>query len=279
MSIDNIINELTAVLKRTANGSCSIALAGAHTKGTADADSDLDFYMIVEDVKPYGEILEIIQSVADNVFSIYISSDFDETPYGGSIDFRYQGIPIETTVHTASRLSQRVNECLDGKFEIIPQTWTSNGYYTFIYLSELHFIQPLYDPNEVIKTYKSKLKQYPEKLRESIVDCFFERANTWLNNFHYESAIQRSDVLFTAPIVLHTILDMIQVIFALNRKYFYGDKKLQSALARMPYCPVELLDNLEFLLSASSDSNILEKQCAILRDIRDELFARIKVMQ
>jgi len=275
MPIDEIIHELTAVLRRTANGSCAIALAGAHAKGAADADSDLDFYMIIEAAKPCVEIMQVIQSVADDPSSIYISSGFDDAPYGGSIDFRYRGIPIETTVHTASRLRQRVEECLDGRFEIIPQTWTSNGYYTFIYLSELRFVQPLYDPEGIIAAYKNRLEQYPETLRKSIIDCFFERANTWLDNFHYESAIERSDILFTAPIVLHTILDMVQVIFALNRQYFCGDKKLRKALAGMDYCPAALLENLEFLLSASGDIAALQKQREILREIRGELSAKI----
>jgi len=274
MPINDIIRELTEVLKRTANGNCAIALAGAHAKGVADASSDLDFYMIVDGTKPYHEILALIQPVADDVQSIYISSSFDDAPYGGNIDFRYQGIPIETTVHTASRVHQRVSECLDGTFEIIPQTWTSNGYYTFIYLSELQFVQPLYDPNGLITTYKN-INPYPENLRQAIIDCFWDRANTWLDNFHYESAIKRSDLLFTAPIVLHAILDMIQVIFALNRQYFCGDKKLQKALVSLAYCPSALLEHLEFLLSASNDASMLQKQCDILREIRDELSKQI----
>jgi len=275
MPIDHMIAELTEILKRAAGGNCAIALAGAHAKGIADDASDLDFYMIVEDAKPGDEMLEIIQAAADDTASIYISSDFDSAPYGGNIDFRYQGMPIETTVHTAKRLHQRVTECLDGKFEIIPQTWTSNGYYTFIYLSELHFVQPLHDPNGTLATYKSQLMQYPEQLRSAIIECFWNRANIWLDNFHYESAIARGDVLFTAPIVLHTILNMTQVVFALNRQYFYGDKKLQQALANMPYCPAALHENLEFLLCASGNASVLAKQRKILREIRDELSVQI----
>jgi len=270
-----IIRELTEILKRAVGQNCAIALAGAHAKGMADAESDLDFYLVVEDAIPDNAMRKIIHAAADDAASAYISDDFDSAPYGGNIDFRYHGIPIETTVHTAARLRQRVSECLAGQFEILPQTWTSNGYYTYIYLSELHFIKPLYDPNGAIAAYKRQLEQYPEALRRAIIDCFWGRANTWLDNFHYESAIARGDILFTAPIVLHTILDITQIIFALNRQYFTGDKKLQQALANMPYCPAALLNNLEFLLSASSNASVLRKQLELLREIRDELSLKI----
>jgi len=271
-----MISEITEVLKRIADGPCCIALAGAHAKGCADGESDLDFYMILGQPAPFLKRLNAIRKVADSVSSIYMSKDFDEAPYGGSIDFRYKGIPIETTVHTLARLSQRVEECLAGKFEVIPQAWTSNGYYTFIYLSELAFVKPLWDPDGILAAFQTKAGRYPEQLRKAIIKHFWGRANTWLDNFHYNSAIARGDILFTAPIVLHTVLDMAQVIFAINRAYFQGDKKLGETLARMAYCPKALLENLEFLLSASADSNILQKQCSLLREIRDELEQNLK---
>jgi len=274
-----IIKELIKVLKRMADGPCCIALAGAHAKGCADSKSDLDFYMIIKKPAPFLKRLHIIRKAADSISSISMSKSFDEAPYGGSIDFLYKGIPIETTVHTFERLSQRVEECIDGKFEVIPQAWTSNGYYTFIYLSELAFVKPLWDPEGLLAKYQEKARHYPEKLRRAVIKHFWDRANTWLDNFHYDSAIQRGDILFTAPIVLHTVLDMTQVIFALNRVYFQGDKKLEDALARMEYCPKALLENLAFLLSASTDSDTLQRQCDLLREIRDEVRTMLKKMK
>ncbi|MCL2446879.1 MAG: DUF4037 domain-containing protein [Oscillospiraceae bacterium] len=275
MQTNELIRDVTELLKRATDETCSIALAGAHAKGLADDESDIDFYLVVDDAAPSEALRNVITQAADSHASVYISDNFDSAPYGGNIDFRYRGVPIEVTVHTAARLRQRVDECLRGEFEIIPQTWTSNGYYTFIYLSELHFIQPLYDPNGLIAGYQNQLAQYPEPLRQAIIECFMGRANTWLDNFHYDTAITRADILFTAPIVLHTILDMVQVVFALNRQYFTGDKKLAQALAKLPACPAALLDNLDFLLCVSSDVNALHRQRELLREIYYELMMKI----
>jgi len=49
------------------------------------------------------------------------------------------------------------------------------------------------------------------------------------------------------------------------------NRKLEAALAQMPYCPALLLEQLQFLLCASSDSGVLQRQRELLRQIRDEL--------
>ena len=266
--------ELVEVMKTVTASECSIALAGSRAYGRADDESDIDIYMLVDDVKHHDEIVEIIKTIADKNADISVSASFDFAPYGGGIDFRYHGIPVEVTVKYYSMIKKRLDDCLEGKFEIIPQTWTSNGYYTYISASEIDFIKPIWDPSGFIAEYKEKFRIYPEKLRRSIISRFMERAYTWINNFHYESAIRRGDFMFTSACVLHTVHDLIQVIFALNRVYFKGDKKLETAIKRLPYCPREFADNLLFLMQASDDRKILEKQYEILKSTVCELNVR-----
>lgn len=273
---NEMIEKITDILKSTVNGKCGIALAGAHAKGTADTQSDLDFFMFLENPKSYEERLQVIQSSADRGTSPWVSYDFESEPWGGTMDFQFEGTPVETTVRTLSLMERRLSECLEGKFEILPATWTSNGYYTFTFLCELSFLRPVWDPYGIIASYQKKAKYYPEKLKASVIRCFYNRANTWLDSFHYQSAIERKDLLFTSPIVLHTVLDIIQVIFACNETYFTGDKKLEAALAKLPYCPKLLTDNIEFLLSSPRDTGLLEKQKVILKSIRDELSEKIR---
>ncbi|MBQ7669207.1 MAG: DUF4037 domain-containing protein [Clostridia bacterium] len=272
--MNNIVSIISEKLKSISIGECSIALAGSRAYGGADDDSDIDFYMLVESMKPHDEIVEIIKTIADKDSDISVSASFDFAPYGGGIDFRYCRIPVEVTVKYYSMIRKRLDDCLEGKFVIIPQTWTSNGYYTYISVSEIDFIEPLWDPNGFIAEYKQKLCVYPEKLRQSIISCFMERAYTWMNNFHYESAIRRGDFMFTSACVLHTVQDLIQVIFAVNGVYFKGDKKLEDSLKRLPYCPKKFLDNLLFLMQTSKEPQQLERQYEILKNTVDELNAR-----
>ncbi len=265
------IDNLVELIKQTTTGRCAIALAGAHAKGVADAASDIDFFVYADGAKPYEERLALVRAMADDGTDPWLDPDFSSTPWGGSMDFTYQGTPVEITARTVERTQKNVDDALNGRFEIIPATWTSNGYYTFIYLCELSFVKPVYDPDGLLANWQEQVRVYPEKLRESIVETFMGRASTWLYNFHYDSAIRREDLLFCAPIVQHTLLDLVQVIFALNRVYFTGDKKLEKMLSQMVYCPKALLENLEFLLTTPRDRAALEKQRTVLRGIYREL--------
>ncbi len=265
------IRELVEILKGTTEGKCAIALAGAHAKGVADEASDIDFYIYAERARPWEERRKMLCAAADPGTTPWVDESFDATPWGGSMDFFYRGTPVEVSARTLDYTQNMVEDCLAGKFQIIPATWTSNGYYTFIHLCELSFVKSVYDPDGVLAAWQEKARVYPEKLRRAVMDTFMGRAGTWLGNFHYESAIRRADLLFCAPIVQHTVLDMVQVIFAQNRRYFTGDKKLEAALAGMPYCPRALLENLEFLLTTPRDSEKLRRQQDILWEIYREL--------
>jgi len=262
---------ILSVLKQTVYGSCAIALAGAHAKGTADISSDLDIYLFAECFLPADQRHTLIRTISDPDKPIYISNNADGRPWGGSMDFYFDGIPVEINIRTFALVDKIVNDSLSGKFEIVPATWTSNGYYTYVYLSELNFIVPVWDPNGYLSMRKALVVTYPEPLRNAIIRRFMDRAETWLDNFHYNTAIERCDLLFIAPIILHTVLDMVQVVFALNRTYFNGDKKLEKALNAMPLCPQFLKTKLSFLLTAAHDRTVLSNQRDILRSIRDEL--------
>lgn len=266
------INTIVELLKQAAAGPCAIAIAGAHAKGTADSSSDIDIYLFADSYKPYAERNSLIRSIADPDKFAWISENAEDAPWGGSMDFTLAGTPVEINFRTFAMVDRILEDCTDGRFKIIPATWTSNGYYSFIYLSELSFIRPVWDPEGRLAAYQQKVRHYPENLRQSILKIFMERAETWLDNFHYDSAIGRCDTLFTAPIVLHTLMDMVQVIFALNRKYFTGDKKLEKALSSMPICPAVLLTELPFLLNANQNAEGLARQRQILRAARNELY-------
>lgn len=278
-SANEMIAELAQVLKTTVNGRYALAVAGSHAKGMSDAASDIDFFLYLEDPKPVEERRAIIEAIADPGEGMWITPDFHDGAWGGSMDFRYHGTPIECTAKLLPEFDALVKRTMEGEFEIIPADWTSNGYFTYICLPELDFIRPVDDPYGIIAGYQAMLEKYPPKLRRSIVERFLGRSSPWLDSFHYTSAIGRADILFTGPIVQHLVLDAIQVIFALNEVYFTGDKKLARQLAGLPYCPEGLLQELQFLLSAPAESGALERQRQLLRGIYTELRAKADEME
>lgn len=253
-------------------------MAGAHAKGCADPGSDIDFFLYVNEWKPFEEREALIRGIADPDGPRYLSKDLEENVWGSNMDFSYHGIPVETTVRSIREVERITDECLQGKFEVIPVGWTTNGYFSYVYLSELSFVQPIDDEKGILANLKKKADPYPQKLRRAIIDRFLGGPRSWLHNFHYHTAIEREDLLFVSALVEHMVLDLVQVIFAINEVYYKGDKKLERQLREMEFCPQALLLNLEELLSCPRNRKKLAQQRQILLTAMEEIEAKIQTI-
>ncbi len=73
----------------------------------------------------------------------------------------------------------------------------------------------------------------------------------WPHNPHYASAVQRCDVLYVSGIVQQVAHNLAQVLFALNRIYFPGDKKLAAVLDALPHAPPQIGARMSALAAPS----------------------------
>ena len=265
------IMELVEMLKTTCDGDMTITLGGAHAKGLADELSDIDIYMYLENPKPYEVNRKTIEAFADNNRIIAMTKDHVSDPVGGYYVFDYKGTFTEVTTRLYSNAMRHINEALEGRFEILPAEWTINGYYTFTYASEISFVKPLWDPTGFIERTKKIIYPFPVKLKKRIFETFGAAVKSIPDKADYMNAIKRKDLLMVNRNMYSAVVNMAPVIYALNDAYFTGDKQLSKKLAALPYCPKDLQENLEFLLSAPNDTQKLEKQRKVLCGIVEEL--------
>jgi hypothetical protein len=87
-------------------------------------------------------------------------------------------------------------------------------------LADIHSMQIAVDPEGTLARWKKQAGHYPEALRRSLLHRFMREAEFWPNNPHYESAVERVDLIYVTAIVQHTIHALIEVPFALNHEYF-----------------------------------------------------------
>jgi len=264
------IKDIVEMLKTTGDGDMTITLAGAHAKGLDDELSDIDIYMYYENPKPYETNKQILEAFADN-HSVAMSPDHFSEAYGGCYIFHYKDTLVEVTTRLYENALKRIHESLDGYFEILPQSWTINGYYTFTYAVEVSIVKPLWDPPNFIENTKKIVLPYSQKLKKKIIEVFGGRMNSPLNNHEYNNAVKRRDLFMVNWYVDTALINMVQVIYALNEAYFTGDKQMARKLAALPYCPGKLLENLEFLLGSHDDCGKLEQQRNLLCEIAGEL--------
>lgn len=268
------VDELVGILRGTVSDEPVIALAGLHGGVRTGHGPDLDLFLFTAAPRSFSSRQRVILNACDEGTLPCITEDCSY-PWGGSMDFVYHGTPVEVVVRLLPELERRVADALAGKIEIIPQTWTTNGYYSYIYLSELRSLKAVYDPRGLLADYQRRVEVYPPKLRTAIVSTFLGRAGVWMRNIHYASAIEDEDILFCGPVAQHIVLDLAQVVFAVNETYFDGDRHLQASLAQLPWCPDALKNDLEFLLTCKKDRVVLRRQADELRALYAEICRRV----
>jgi len=267
------INEIAEMLKTICVGNCTIALSGSHAKGLADEYSDIDIIVYFENPKPYETLKLIVESFADNQ-SAMVPCDHVSAHWGGLISFDYKGTFVEVTTRFYENTMKYINDCIEGHIEVLPAEWSINGFYTFTYISEISYVKPIWDPSSFIDNTQKLINPYPKKLKKAILDTFGARMRATLNSDHYKIMIKRRDMFVVQRCIQLILLNMAQVINALNETYFTGDKHTARKLAKLPYCPSKLLDNLGFLMSSYDNVLQMERQRNLLLEIADELNAK-----
>ncbi|HET7461087.1 MAG TPA: hypothetical protein VFJ82_07555, partial [Longimicrobium sp.] len=89
-------------------------------------------------------------------------------------------------------------------------------------------------------------------------------------NPHYLTAIERVDVIYVAGIVQLVVHALAQVLFALNRVYFPGEKRLAESLRRLPVAPRDVAARVQALVAPGTSMD-----AAVLRAQREEVAALV----
>jgi hypothetical protein len=152
-------------------------------------------------------------------------------------------------------------------------TWTVMGFHNHCTLSDVNKMVPVEDPHGILARWKETVSNYPEKLREAIIDRHLPAARFWPDNFHYVSAVERGDLIYVAGIVQQVVDNLIQVVFALNRAYFPGEKKLDVTLEQLEVKPDRFTERVQRLLwpGAPAERDYLQSQrqqlCALVGEV------------
>ena len=241
------VEVLVPLLRQFVCGEYGIAVGGAHAKNMDDPESDLDLYVFAGAVLPDADRTRLTLQLAPDsrdVVSYGCAEPFEQA----GTDFYLKNLKIECWLRNTASIERTIDECLEGVVKRDFVTWTTTGFYNHCCLSDLNSMIPVDDASGILARWKSRIRQYPPKLRDSIIKRHLGSARFWPNNFHYRSAIERKDVIYTTGIIQQVVHNLIQVLFAANEVYFAGDKKLSAAIAHLNNVPDHFPERVQQLL-------------------------------
>lgn len=251
----------------------AIVLGGSRARGLADPESDTDIGIYYHDAAPFA--IEDVRAVAERIASHgttpVVSELYGWGPWvnggawiqtpAGKVDFLYRSLEqVQSVIEEGRRGISRHD------FDQQPPF----GFRSVVYFGETHYCVPLHDPQGEVARLKESVAQYPDALRNRIVQDSLWQAEFSL--FFCRNFSKADDVYNAAGCMTRIANCLVHALFALNREYFLSDKYATRLIAGFPLVPpdftVRLGDTLSRLGAMPQE---LEKSTEALRTLLGEV--------
>ncbi len=230
-----LLEKITARLSEI-HGVQAVVLGGSYARGMQTPLSDLDLGIYYFDRDPF-DIAEIRKAAAEIAvrpptvtglfeWGRWVNGGAWIHTSAGKMDFLYRSLDqVRTTISNAMK------GITDHDYNQQP----AYGFYSVIYLAETQACIPLFDPRGLIAELKGRVEPYPPKLKERIVaDELWSAEFTLLQARGFAYA---GDIYSTAGCLARAAASLVQVLYALNERYFSGDKKAIDMLSAFYHLP------------------------------------------
>ena len=229
-------------------GVVAVALGGSRARGSHRPDSDFDLGLYYDDSAPFSipDIVAVADRINDSPGPI-VTDFYRWGPWvNGGAWLTVRGQRVDFLYRSLDRLAQVIADCLQGKIESDFYQQPPYGFHSYIYLGELSICQPLHDPRGVLAGLKKRVAPYPPALKRAIVNRFL-----WGCEFDLSQGAalaRRGDVYTTIGCFARVASGMVQVLYALNERYFVGDKYAFAEITSFPISPPSLVSTVTHVL-------------------------------
>ncbi len=235
------MNVIAQVAQRIADrlgqidGVVAVALGGSWARGTARADSDIDlgvYYRASQ--RPSLQALRALAAELDDRHPPDAVTDFGEWgPWiNGGAWLQIQGHQVDWLFRDLDRVDHVIDECRAGRPTCDYQIGHPHGFHNHIYMGEVHVCQTLFDPQRTVTRLKVLTAEYPPALRLALINKYLFEAQ-----FSVEIArkpAQRGDTTYVAGCMFRTVASLVQVLYALNERYFLNEKGSVAEVDTLP---------------------------------------------
>lgn len=256
-------------------GVLAVVLTGSYARGRALPGSDIDIGLLYSEAAPFSiqSVRELAEAVNDTAGPVvtdfygwgrWVNGGAWLTIGGQRVDFLYRSVEAIEGV---------IAEAEAGRYEQDYAQQPPFGFFSATPLGEIAACVPLFDPEGRFEVLKRRVADYPEALRQSVVQDYLWGAEFSLAAFAPKFAAL-SDAYGTAACLTRAVNQMVFVLFALNRKYLINDKTALAEVAEFERAPREFGPRVQKALghlgtSAAELGAAVESIAQLLRETID----------
>src|SRR5215813_10478485 len=148
------------------------------------------------------------------------------------------GQRVDLIYRSLEHVERVIAEAEAGRYELHYLQQPPFGFFSGTYLGEIAVCIPLFDPEGRLDLLKRRVADYPEPLRQAVVQDYLWAAEFGLAAFAPKFAA-RADAYGTAACLTCAVNQLVLVLFALNRQYPLNDKTALVEVAGFEHAPRE----------------------------------------
>lgn len=247
--LDNFTSELKFI-----DGVKAIVLGGSHAVGLATEKSDLDIGIYYSEQSHFDiEKIKTIANKFSNNDQPTVTGFYEWGPWvnGGAWINTAKG-EVDLLYKNIDQILKTIDNAKNGIWENSFEQQPPYGFSSIIFLAETHSCIPLYDPENVISKLKDSVKQYPKKLKQSVV-----QQSLWSAEFtiwQAEKFAAKTDMYNTVGCLTRAMYSIVSTLFALNEIYPMGDKRAIEIVEKTKNKPINFTNKINAILSCDKKS-------------------------
>lgn len=257
------------------DGVVAVTLGGSTARGAADAASDVDLgvYYRAEKKPNVDRFRDLAKDLDDESAPLSVTGYGEWGPWiNGGAWLRVDGKRVDWIYRELGHVVQAISDCRAGRVGIDFQAGHPHGWNHHVYMGEIAESEPLQDPAGVLEAMKKLAGDYPPGLKRGLVE-----RHLWEASFTLETVAKspkRGDVAYVAGALYRCVAALVQVIYAVNERYFLNEKGSVAAAADMKRSPKRFEERVNGVLGKVGSSPAqLAKSVEEIRELVDDVRA------
>jgi len=246
-----IVDRVGAALGGVA-GVRAVVLGGSFARGRATAGSDLDIGLLYSEAQPIdtahlGELAAEWNDPGGE--PARVTEPFEWGPWAnGGAWLRIEGERVDWIYRSLDQIDRVLADAEAGRYEIHAAQQPPFGFFGPTYLGEVQIAIPLFDPTNLLAPLQARVADYPEALRQAVVDDQLWAVEFGLDAFATKFAA-RGQVLLTVAALARFAHQLALALFAIHRTHPVNDKTLLDEISQMDSAPPHFARRVESILA------------------------------
>jgi predicted nucleotidyltransferase len=238
-TIPAFLERIAARLGRI-DGVVAVALGGSWARGAArpDSDFDLGLYYRPERQPPVEALCRLAQELDDRHPPNAVTAFGEWGPWiNGGAWLEIEGHRVDWLYRDLDRVARTIAACRAGQPTCDYQIGHPHGFHSHMYMGEVYHARVLHDPDGALAALQALTAEYPPPLRRRLIDRFLFEAQFTVDISRKPA--RRGDVFYVSGCLFRCIACLVQVLFALNRRYFLNEKGAVASIETFPLRPAD----------------------------------------